>query len=65
MCISISETEKDRKRVTVCTIVQFHNWFGFLYFNLIDLVHGILIRNVLKHAIRANLQNTEINLSKF
>jgi len=43
--ISISiaevETEADLKRVTVCTIVHFNNWFGYLYFHAKYPLHSI------------------------
>lgn len=56
--MSIAEAEDDLKRVTVCTIVHFHNWFGYLYFYSIDLFHSIVVRNMLKRSIRANLQKS-------
>ncbi|MBL3548864.1 DUF2867 domain-containing protein [Chryseobacterium sp. KMC2] len=54
--MSIAESEDNLKRVTVCTIVHFHNWFGYLYFHSIDLFHSLVVRNMLKRSIRANLQ---------
>ncbi|MDF2516924.1 MAG: hypothetical protein K0R59_2220 [Sphingobacterium sp.] len=54
--ISIAESENYLKKVTVCTIVHFHNWFGYLYFNSIDLFHSLVVRSMLKRSIQANLQ---------
>lgn len=57
--MSIVEAENDLKKVTICTIVHFRNWFGYLYFYSIDFFHGIVVRNMLKRSIRANLQKSE------
>lgn len=59
--MSITEVEDDLKRVTVCTIVHFHNWFGYLYFYSIELFHSIIVRSMLKRSIRANLQKDKIS----
>lgn len=57
--MSIQEAEDNMKRVTVCTIVHFHNWFGYLYFYSIDLFHSIVVRSMLKRSIRANMQKSK------
>ncbi|AJW65116.1 hypothetical protein VO54_03690 [Elizabethkingia miricola] len=54
--ISIAGSESRLKQVTVCTVVNFHNWFGYLYFYSIGLFHSLVVRNMLQGSIQFNLQ---------
>lgn len=56
--ISIASSEDHLKRITVCTVVHFHNWFGYLYFYSIDIFHGIVVKNMLRSSIRASFQKS-------
>lgn len=45
------------RRVTVGTVVQFHNLFGRLYFLPVRLVHGVVVRSVLRDATERGPEN--------
>ncbi|MBD3906454.1 DUF2867 domain-containing protein [Chryseobacterium muglaense] len=58
--ISIANTEQQLKRITICTVVHFHNLFGYLYFHLIDIFHNLVVKNMLKKAVKSNLKFQQV-----
>lgn len=52
MAVSINPSENDLKRVVVSTIVHFHNGLGRVYFYAIAPFHYLVVRSMLKSAIR-------------
>lgn len=50
--VYLEEPDKDRKNVTVTTLVRFHYWLGYVYFYTICPFHHLVVRSVLKSTIK-------------
>jgi hypothetical protein len=48
------ENEGNEQIVNAITLVQFHNWLGYTYFYVICPFHHIVVRKMLKHAIKSH-----------
>lgn len=48
----ISQAENNLKRITLTTVVHFHNWLGYAYFYSIKLFHCLVVKAMLKNCIR-------------
>ena len=42
----------NQKKVTICTVVLYNNWFGRFYFFLIKPMHKVIMKVMLKGAIK-------------
>lgn len=49
---NISEAENNRKRISLITVVHFHNWLGYVYFYAIMPFHGLVVKEVLKESVK-------------
>ncbi len=45
---------RDKKMLTMSTLVQYNNWLGKLYFFIVKPFHKIVVKSMLKSAVRNN-----------
>lgn len=52
MSIYIKDLEGKKKEIIVITVVDIHNWLGYVYFYSICPFHKLVVKSMLKHVLR-------------
>lgn len=52
MSVYIDKVDDNKKRISVSTVVHFHNKLGYVYFYAIVPFHGLVVRGQIKHVLR-------------
>ncbi|WP_292010176.1 DUF2867 domain-containing protein [Chryseobacterium sp.] len=57
LSMRISNEENNLKRITLTTVVHFHNWLGYVYFYTIMPFHFIVVKSMLRNTINQLLNS--------
>jgi hypothetical protein len=64
LSVSISKLDNNLKRITLTTVVHFHNWFGYVYFYSIALFHTLVVKAMLGNSINELLSRNVMHKQK-
>lgn len=57
LSVYIEKFSTDNQKISIITLVEFHNWLGYVYFYAIYPFHHIVVRSMLRNTLNRLLEN--------